>query len=88
MSEFYIVVGVAVFFMAWRLDRLGRQLEAVSVGIKAEVAELLGASGRADEMLREWSEDRKQAKKETRQMLIFWGVIGTLYIGWQLLKTH
>jgi hypothetical protein len=50
----------------WRLDRIGRQIEAVSPDIRVEVAELLGNEDRANETLREWKENREQAAKETR----------------------
>jgi hypothetical protein len=70
----------------WRLDRIGRQIEAVSPDIRVEVAELLGNEDRANETLREWKENREQAAKETR--LIFWGVVIALYVGWQVIKSQ
>ncbi len=86
MSEFDILLVIAFGYVLWRLDRIGRQIEAVSADIKVEVAELLGNEERASETLREWKENKQQATKDTRQMLIFWGVIAALYIGWQIIK--
>jgi hypothetical protein len=72
----------------WRVDRVGWQIEAVSADIRAEVAELLANEDRANETLREWKENRQQAAKETRQMLIFWGVVIASCVGWQVIKSR
>jgi len=88
MSKFDILLLLGFTYLAWRLDRVGKQIEAVSADIRAEVAELLGNEEKAEETLREWKGDRQQAAKDTRQMLIFWGVVVALYAGWQLMKTH
>jgi hypothetical protein len=50
----YLLVAGAAFalsWLAWRLDRLGKQLEAVSSLIRQEMAELLGNEDRAREIL-------------------------------------
>lgn len=86
MSEFDILLVIAFGYVLWKLDRIGRQIEAVSADIKVEVAELFGNEEWASETLREWKENKQQATKDTRQMLIFWGVIASLYIGWQIIK--
>jgi hypothetical protein len=68
--------------------RIGRQIEAVNVHIRVEIAELLGNEERARETLRDWKESKMQVAKDTLQMLIFWGVIVALYVGWQVIKSH
>jgi hypothetical protein len=53
MSKFNILLAMALGYVLWRLDRIGRQIEAVNADIRAEVAELLGIEERANETLRE-----------------------------------
>jgi uncharacterized protein HemX len=86
-NEFYILL-VGFGYVLWRLDRIGKQIEAINADIRMEVAELLGNEERANETLREWKENKQQAAKDTRQMLIFWGVIVAVYVGWQVIKGH
>jgi hypothetical protein len=88
MSEFYILSAVVVATVLWRLDRIGKQIEAVCANIKVEVAELVGNEERASETLREWKEGKTQAAKDTRNMLIFWGIIIALYFAWQVIANH
>ena len=88
MSEFYILLFCAFGYVLWRLDRIGKQIEAVSADTRMEVAELLGNEERANETLREWKENKQQAAKDTRKTLIFWSIIVALYVGWQVIKSH
>jgi hypothetical protein len=88
MSEFHVLLVIAFGYVVWRLDRIGRQIEAVNVHIRVEIAELLGNEERARETLRDWKESKMQVAKDTLQMLIFWGVIVALYVGWQVIKSH
>jgi hypothetical protein len=88
MSNEFFILLIGFGYVLWRLDRIGKQIEAVNADIRAEVAELLGNQERADETLREWKENKQQAAKDTRQMLIFWGIITALYVGWQFIKSH
>jgi hypothetical protein len=84
-NEFYILLA-GFGYVLWRLDRIGKQIEAVSADIRMEVAELLGNEERANETIREWKENKQQAAKDTRQMLIFWGIIVAVYVSWQVIK--
>ena len=68
--------------VAARLDRLGKQLEAVSHLVRQEMAELLGNEDRVEELLEEWRQDRVEQKKANRQFLITWGVVGAGALAW------
>ena len=58
--------------IACRLDRLGKQLEAVCANIKAELAP---TDERGDEIIREWKGSKNQQNKDQRQFFIFWAVV-------------
>jgi hypothetical protein len=81
MSDQYwiVVVFVATAIIMTRLDRIGRQLEAVCMMIRAD----LPINDR-DEIMREWKENRAQEKKGARQFWIFWGVVGAAALVWHL----
>jgi type VI protein secretion system component VasK len=66
-----IIVGVASMLML-RLDRLGKQLEAVSAMIRADLAR---TEEERSEVLQEWKETKKQAAKDERQFWLFWFVV-------------
>jgi hypothetical protein len=68
--------------LAARLDRLGKQLEAVSYLVRVEMAELIGNEDRANELLEERRQDREEEKKANRQMWITWAVIGAAALAW------
>jgi hypothetical protein len=53
----------------WRLDRLGKQLEAVCAVLQVEVAELLGNEDRVNEILKERRQEHAEQKKANRQFL-------------------
>ncbi|WP_354097150.1 hypothetical protein [Bradyrhizobium sp. S3.2.12] len=67
-----------------RLDRLGKQLEAVSATIRSDLAR---TEDERDEVLREWREDQQQASKDARQFWAFWGIVGAAALGWYVF-TH
>jgi hypothetical protein len=79
-ENWMIIAGF--LFLVFRLERLGKQLEAVSVQIREE---LVPDRERAEEIIREWKEDQKQARKETRQTFIVWGVIAAAFLAWKFL---
>jgi hypothetical protein len=82
-DQFYFYLLVAGFvWLWWRFNRLGKQLEAVSTLVREEMAELLGNEERAEELRREWKQDRDEEKKANRQMWITWGVIGAVALAW------
>ena len=62
-----------------RLDRLGKQLEAVSTLIRSEVAR---TPEERDDVTREWRENKKQEAKAARQFWVFWSIVGAGVLGW------
>lgn len=81
---FYVLIGCMFFFM-FRLERLGKQIEAVCANIKAELSP--SEAGRR-QILDEWKETRADAAKETRQQLIGEAIIGALLFGWFVLTRN
>jgi hypothetical protein len=84
MSEWsiYVLVFGSVALVMMRLDRLGKQLEAVSSEIREELAT---DADRKGEILREWKESQKEAAKEQRQFWIFWGIVVALALSWHFI---
>jgi hypothetical protein len=82
MSKAEWVYLLVAFAFWWRLDRLGKQLEAVSHLVRQEMAELLGNEDRVQEMLEEWRQDEAEQKKANRQTLIAYGVVGAVALAW------
>jgi hypothetical protein len=70
----YTIIG------AWRLDRLGHQLEAVCANIKAEVS-----PNRASEIMDDWKESKRQQAKDQRQFFIFWGIVVAAIAAWHFI---
>jgi hypothetical protein len=66
---YLLVAGCAWLWLAARLDRLGKQLEAVSHLVRQEMAELVGNEDRAKELLEEWTQDQAEEKKDKRRFL-------------------
>lgn len=77
----YAVVFMAVVVVMVRLDRLGKQLEAVHSSILVELAQ---TEDQKTELLNEWKHNKKQAAKEARQFWIFWGAVGVGLAAWRL----
>jgi transposase len=67
---FYIFVFIMAAIVMARLDRLGKQLEAVKADIRAAVAR---SEDERMEILREWKESQKQAAKATGSSGFFEG---------------
>jgi hypothetical protein len=80
-----VVFGFALLIMR-RLDRLGKQIEAVCQVVQLEVAQALHNEDREDELRTEWRELRDGEAKARRQFWWFWGVIGAIAIAWFLLS--
>lgn len=76
--EWVVVVLLLAGLIMWRLDRLGKQIQAVRDHLLIE----LGNEETRTEVLkdREWEE--KDRKKERRQFLMFWGVVGLAAFIW------
>jgi len=81
----YIFVFVMAAIVMVRLDRLGRQLEAVCASIRADVAR---TEDDREEILSEWKQATKDAAKEARQFWIVWGIIGAAVLVWNILTHH
>jgi hypothetical protein len=79
---YFIIAGFAAFWLMWRLDRLGKQLEAVCAVLQVEMAELLGNEDRVNEILKERRQEHAERKKANRQFWITWGVIGAGALAW------
>jgi hypothetical protein len=78
----WVIFGATALIL-WRLDRLGKQLEAVCNIIKIDLAP---TSERADEFSSEWKETRLQYKKDQRQFFIFWGIVVAVFFIWWFLR--
>lgn len=70
MSDETGIIIFGLLFVLWRLDRLGKQLEAVCTNIKAELAP---TEERRNEIIHEWKESVRWQNKDSRQA--FWGVV-------------
>jgi hypothetical protein len=79
----YIFVFVMAAILMARLDRLGKQLEAVHASIRMDVAR---TEDERDEIMSEWKQTTKDATKEARQFWIFWGVVGAAALVWAAIK--
>jgi hypothetical protein len=80
----YLLIAIAggVVLVMARLDRLGKQLEAVLASIRYDL-EL--DPDRKKEIMREWKESEKQQAKDARVFWISWAVIGSaVALGWAL----
>jgi hypothetical protein len=78
----WFIAAVVLAILWLRMDRLGRQLEAIDAGLRAEIS-----PAREREILAEWKENRDQQAKDTRIQLIVWGIIlAVIYGGLWLLK--
>ena len=77
-SIFAFVVIASVWIVWARLDRLGRQLEAVLVRI---LLELVRDEERRMEIVHERMEERKEEANEDRKFWTFWGIVGVLALG-------
>ena len=81
--EVYVLVLVVAGFLSARLDRLGNQLEAVCVSIRADVAR---TEENRDEILNEWKDTKAAAAKEKRNSWIFWAVVGAAVAIWWIIS--
>jgi hypothetical protein len=80
----FIIFGVAMVIMA-RLDRLGKQLEAVCAQVMSTLAR---TQDERDGILREWRENKHQEAKDARQFWIFWSIVGVAAVGWYALAHY
>jgi len=87
MSNDWIVygLGASVFLLMWRLDRLGKQLEAVCAIIRIDLAP---SEARRGEFLTERKQAREDTAKEQRQQWIGAGIVGALLLGWYIITRN
>jgi hypothetical protein len=81
-SGYIFVLAMAAIVLA-RLDRLGRQVEAVSIHIRADISR---TAEEREEILSEWKEAQKESAKDARQFWIFWGIVGVAALIWAAVK--
>jgi hypothetical protein len=69
-----------------RLSRLGKQIEAVDVSIRADIAR---TDPERDAIINEWKREKDAAAKAARQFLMFWGIVlAAAAIAWAFFKQH
>jgi hypothetical protein len=78
MSHQDWVIFLLVFYFIWRLDRLGKQIEAVRDNLLIE----LGNEETRTEVLQDHEWEKKERSKERRHFWIFSGVIVLAPIVW------
>lgn len=76
----FALVAVPVFIVMMRLDRLGKQVEAVCHLIQLEIAE--NNPDRKHQLLTDRRQEHEQTKKDARQFWMFWGgLVGFVLTG-------
>jgi hypothetical protein len=80
--SYLLIAGCGWWWLAARLDRLGRQLEWVSHRVQREMAELAGREDRVQELNEEWEAAQAAAKMETRQMWLGAALFGAGALAW------
>ena len=81
----YVLIFGALLLVIARLDRLGRQFEAVSALIRSE---LVTDEHRKDEIISEWKNAQKETAKEARRFWIFWSIVGAVVLGWIIMQSR
>jgi hypothetical protein len=82
-----LVLGVMVFINMRKLDRIHRQISAVSSAIQVEVHEAAGNEERASQLLREWGE-LNDRRAERQQLWWYGGIVAALLLAWFILGKH
>jgi hypothetical protein len=75
----YGFVFVMAAILMVRLDRLGKQLEAIGVSIRADFAR---TEEERSEIINDWKEGKKQATRDAWLFWIFWSVVGAVGLIW------
>jgi hypothetical protein len=79
---YFLIGGFGWFWLAARLDRLGKQLEAVSYLVRQEMAELVGNKERTRELLDESKHDRDEQEKATRPAWMVTALFCAAMLAW------
>jgi hypothetical protein len=76
----WLAVALFVWAMAlmYRMDRLGKQLEAVCRVLQLEMSEATGNGQRKRALMTEWRGDEAENRKASRASWWFWGIIGVV----------
>jgi hypothetical protein len=77
-SQDWIPIVVLVGFVMWRLDRLGKQIEAVRDHLLIE----LGNEETRTEVLQDREWEKKERRKANLQFWTFWGIVGLAAFIW------
>jgi len=78
----YVLIGLV--FIIWRLDRIGKQLQAVRDHLLID----LGNEEVRAETLRDREWEKKQRRKDSLQSWAFWGIVGLAVIIWYAVIQH
>jgi hypothetical protein len=71
----YLAIYIAMWVVMARLERLGKQLEAVASVVREEIAT---AAERKQEIRDEWRYNKAQEAKDARGFWTFWGIVGAM----------
>jgi type VI protein secretion system component VasF len=81
----YIFVFVIAAILLARMDRLGKQLEAVSARIRADLAR---TEDDRSEVMSDWKQSQKDQAKDARLSWIFWGIVVVAALIWNTITKH
>ena len=82
MSNDWVVL-FAILLVLLRLDRLGKQLEAMCANIRAELAP---TEDRGRELVTEWRDIQRQQAKDRWQFFVYWGIVVVAVIAWKFIS--
>jgi len=81
----YIFVFVIAAILLARMDRLGKQLEAVSARIRADLAR---TEDDRSEVMSDLKQSQKDQAKDARLSWIFWGIVVVAALIWNTITKH
>jgi hypothetical protein len=81
------LIGFA-FLVMRRLNRIGRQIEAVGRVVQPEVTEAVGNEERKYELLREWDEQKQRAAQDRRQGWWGFAIVSALLVAATMFSKH
>jgi hypothetical protein len=71
----YLAIYIAMGVVMARLERAGKQLEAMASVVREEIAT---SAERKQEIIDEWRYNREQEAKDARGFWTFWGIVGAM----------
>ena len=72
------IMPFAVIWLAFRIEQLARQIDTCTRLIQLELAR--NDEERESELLAEWKAEREDRRKDTRRVLITWGILGAVVL--------